>query len=75
MRQFIRKGGVIEGYPYNYCKKQKLQVIGVSFKIEPDGQITYLGSYQKIRQNKFKNIGCETPTNIAKTINEIELIS
>ncbi len=60
MQEYCLYGGVIEACPTNSLSG----IIGspsVSFFIEPDGNIDFTCSYDKINFNYFRNISAITP--------------
>lgn len=59
MKQFCRKGGVIEAAPL--CNPSQVSSPSISFMIEPDGNIVIVGSYDRFQGTEYVNAGCFFP--------------
>lgn len=57
--EFIRKGGMIEAAPG--ITQKELGTPGISFFIEPNGEIEFLGSFEKICGGLMTPVGYEMP--------------
>ena len=72
MRAFTMKGGVIEAVPTS--NNSEMTSISISFLIEPDGEITLVGSYDKFFGIKFLASGYFFPQRSLPNMNLNSLI-
>ncbi|CAD8086017.1 unnamed protein product [Paramecium sonneborni] len=63
------RGGIIEGAPLN--RLSQIHSISYNFKIEPNGEISLLGSYEKIKTNEIQTIASVSPQSYLKINQEV----
>ena len=56
INHFCRIGGVIEAAPI--CASNQLASPSISFFLEPDGEVTLVGSFDKFPVKEYVNGGC-----------------
>lgn len=54
LKKFIEEKGVIESCPTNFMTNINGSPC-IAMNIEPDGKLEYLGSYDKLNVNNFRN--------------------
>jgi hypothetical protein len=54
---YLSKGGAIEAMP----NSSELKPFSLSFLVEPDGVVQYMGSYDKLALKEVINFGCIYP--------------
>ncbi|CAD8077422.1 unnamed protein product [Paramecium primaurelia] len=65
----VNRGGIIEGSPLS--RLSQIHSISYNFKVEPDGQVSILGSYEKIKTNDIQTIASFSPQSFLNINQEI----
>ncbi|CAD8177263.1 unnamed protein product [Paramecium pentaurelia] len=65
----VNRGGIIEGSPLS--RLSQIHSISYNFKVEPDGDVSILGSYEKIKTNDIQTIASFSPQSFLKINQEI----
>ncbi|CAD8179992.1 unnamed protein product [Paramecium octaurelia] len=63
------RGGIIEGSPLS--RLSQIHSISYNFKVEPTGEISILGSYEKIKTNEIQTIASLSPQSFLKINQEV----
>jgi hypothetical protein len=71
--KFCEKGGVIEAGPC--CSLNRISSPSVAIKIDPDGEIDVVGSFDRFACKEFVNAGCFFPQTSLPEMNLMALAS
>ncbi|KRX03040.1 hypothetical protein PPERSA_08115 [Pseudocohnilembus persalinus] len=72
MRDFFRKGGVIEAHPLSI--PSEVNSPSIYFEIDPLGNTSVLGCYDRIQGSEYRNVACIYPQRSLPSMN-LELLS